>query len=116
MPSILAQAGWADSVGPDKHWVPTIGVPDLLFDFESEMALSIEREEIMGYLDSGEIGHGLFGDSDSEPPLTTPEPTPPSSPTQKPMANLDAHNFLPFPPHFPLDLRSQSAGPGCQYQ
>lgn len=106
----MAQAGWADSAGSDKHWLTPIGVPDPLFDFEFEMALSIEREEIMGHLDSGEIGHGLFSDSDSEPPLTTPEPTPPSSPTQKPTANLDAHNFSPFPPHFPLDPNSQSAG------
>ena len=62
------------------------------------MAFSIEREETFGYLDGGEIGCGLFSDS----PLTTPEPTPPPSPTQK-LTSLDDHNPSPFSPHFPPD-------------
>ena len=87
----LAQAALVD-----KHWPTPISVSDSLFDFESAMASSIEREELFGYLDSGEIGSGgLFSDS----PLTTPEPMPPPSPT------LDDHNSTPepFTPHFILD-------------
>jgi hypothetical protein len=65
------------------------------------MASSIEREEMFGYLDSGAIGRGLFSDS----PFTTPEPTPPPSPTQE-QTSLDDQNPLPSPPHFPPDRQS----------
>ena len=74
-------------------------VPNLLFDFESATELSIKREEICGHLDNREIGYGLYSDS----PLTTPEPTPPQSPTQKLTSTLDN------PPHFPLDLSHPAA-------
>jgi hypothetical protein len=62
--------------------------------------LSIEREEMFGYLDGGEIGCGLFSDS----PLTTPEPTPPPSPTEKPPP------FPPDPHLVPEETASTSAG------
>jgi hypothetical protein len=81
----------------DKPWPTPISVHNASFDFESAITLSIEREEMFGYLDSGDIGRGLFSDS----PLTTPEPTPPPSPTEKPIF-FDDHN----PPPFSSDHRS----------
>ena len=92
----------------DKPWPTPISAHDPLFNFESAIALSIEKEEKFGHLDSGEIGCGLFSDS----PLTTPEPTPPPSPTEKP-ASLDDHNFPPFPrdpSSVPGEIASTSAG------
>jgi hypothetical protein len=86
------KVGW-NTLVQDKPWPTPVSVHDASFDFESAVALSIETEEMFGYLDSGEIGRGLFSDS----PLTTPEPTPPPSPTQKSIS-LDDHNPLPFPP------------------
>jgi hypothetical protein len=92
----------------DKPWPTPISAHDPSFDFESAIALSIEKEEKFGHLDSGEIGRGLFSDS----PLTTPEPTPPPSPTQKPNS-LDDPNLPPFPPDpqsVPGETASISAG------
>jgi len=92
----------------DKPWPTPISAHDPSFNFESAIALSIEKEEKFGHLDSGEIGCGLFSDS----PLTTPEPTPPPSPTEKP-ASLDDHNFPPFPrdpSSVPGEIASTSAG------
>jgi hypothetical protein len=71
----LVQAGLVD-----KPWPTPISVPNTSFNFESTMASSIKKEELFGYLDGREIGHGLFSDS----PLTSPEPTPPTSPAQQP--------------------------------
>ena len=55
-------------------------VADVSFDFESALASSIIQEELLGHLDSGEMGCGLFSTS----PLTSPETTPPPSPAQQP--------------------------------
>ena len=51
----MVQAGLVD-----KPWPTPISVPDASFNFKSAMASSIEKEELLGYLDGGEIGHGLF--------------------------------------------------------
>jgi hypothetical protein len=63
------------------------------------VASSIEWEELFGYLEGGEIGHGLFGSS----PLTSPKPTPPPSPAQKP-TSLGTRDLPPFPSLFSPDV------------
>jgi hypothetical protein len=97
---------WLKYLGQvDKLWPIPINIPEASFDFESAMASSNDREEMFGYLDSGAIGSGLFSDS----PLTTPESTPPPSPTQKPTF-LDHHNPPPLLMHFPQDHQSAPGG------
>jgi hypothetical protein len=83
------------------------------FDFESALALSIEKEELFGHLDSGEIGDGLFSGS----PLTTPDLTPPPSPAQQPtlLESQDLPSVGPLSPpdhqQLPGDSSSTAAGP-----
>jgi len=43
-------AGWVDN-----DWPTPISVSEPTFNFESTLALSIEREERYGHLDSGEV-------------------------------------------------------------
>jgi hypothetical protein len=96
----LAKAGQVD-----KRWPTPISVPNASFDFESALELSIEKEELFGYLDCGDIGCGLFSGS----PLTSPEPTPPPSPFQQP-TSLDSPLSPPEPLPMPGDSSSTAAG------
>jgi hypothetical protein len=96
----------------DNDWTTPICVPEASFDFESALATSIKMEELYGHLDDGELGYGIFNDS----PLTSPEPTPPPSPTQ-PTTWLDTLDTPlggslspPNPPQMPEDLPLTAAG------
>jgi hypothetical protein len=102
------KAGW---VG--KRWPNPISVPNTSFDLESALESSIAREELIGHLDSGETGCGLFSAS----PLTSPEPTPPPSPAQQPTL-LDSEDLpsigpilAPDPQRMPEDSSSTVVDP-----
>ena len=91
-----------------KRWPSPVSVPDTSFDFESALASSIVQEELLGHLDSGEMGCGLFSAS----PLTSPEPSPPPSPAQQPtlLGSKDPPSIgslsPPDPQRMPVDSSS----------
>ena len=91
-----------------------MSVPELSFNFDSALALSIEMEEQYSHLDCRELGYSLFSSS----PLISPEPTPPPSPSHQPtpLDGLDLPSIsLPSPPdpqQMPRDSSAAVESPG----
>jgi hypothetical protein len=102
----LAKAGL---VG--RSWLSPMTVADVSFDFESALASSIVQEELLGHLDSGEMGCGLFSTS----PLTSPETTAPPSPAQQPtlLDGTDIPSIGSLSPPNPERMPGESSAAVC---